>query len=44
VAGSLWFTLELPKITVLMQPIYREMGLLPALEGAIVSSEQEAAL
>jgi MFS family permease len=26
VAGSLWFTLELPKIRAVMRPIYREMG------------------
>ena len=30
VAGSLWFTFELPKIGAIMRPIYREMGLLPA--------------
>ena len=30
VAGSLWFTLELPKIKAIMRPIYRDMGLLPA--------------
>ena len=29
VAGSLWFTIELPKIRAVMRPIYREMGLLP---------------
>lgn len=29
-AGSLWFTLELPKIRAIMHPIYREMGLLTA--------------
>jgi MFS family permease len=28
VAGSLWFTLELPKIRAIMRPIYQEMGLL----------------
>lgn len=27
VAGSVWFTLERPKIRALMRPIYREMGL-----------------
>ena len=32
VAGSLWFTLELPKIRAVMRPIYREMGLLPVSE------------
>ena len=29
VAGSLWFTLELPKVRAVMRPIYQEMGLLP---------------
>jgi MFS family permease len=28
-AGSLWFTLELPKVRAVMRPIYQEMGLLP---------------
>ena len=28
VAGSLWFTLELPKIRAVMMPIYQEMGVL----------------
>jgi MFS family permease len=32
IAGSLWFTLELPKVRVLMRPVYQEMGLLPDLE------------
>jgi len=32
VAGSLWFTLELPRLRAIMRPIYREMGVLPALE------------
>jgi MFS family permease len=31
IAGSLWFTLELPHTRAVMRPIYREMGLLPAL-------------
>jgi MFS family permease len=31
IAGSLWFTLELPKIGAVMRPIYEEMGLLPRL-------------
>ena len=30
IAGSLWFTLELPKVNAVMRPIYQEMGLLPA--------------
>lgn len=28
VAGSIWFTFELPKIKAAMRPIYAEMGLL----------------
>jgi MFS family permease len=28
-AGSLWFALKLPKVNADMQPIYRQMGLLP---------------
>jgi predicted MFS family arabinose efflux permease len=28
-AGSLWFALTLPKVNADMQPIYRQMGLLP---------------
>jgi MFS family permease len=31
VAGSLWFTLELPKVKAVMRPIYQHMGLLPVL-------------
>jgi MFS family permease len=30
IAGSLWFTLELPKVNGAIRPIYQEMGLLPA--------------
>jgi MFS family permease len=29
VAGSLWFTAQLPQVRAVMRPIYREMGLLP---------------
>jgi MFS family permease len=29
IAGSLWFTLELPKIRKIMRPIYQEKGLMP---------------
>ena len=34
VAGSVWFTLELPKLRAAMRPIYREMGLVsvPAID------------
>ena len=30
VAGAAWFTMELPKIRLVMRPIYQSMGLLPA--------------
>jgi MFS family permease len=33
-AGSLWFTLELPKIRAVMRPIYQQMGLLPTINVA----------
>jgi len=29
VAGSLWFTFQLPKVRAVMRPIYQELGLLP---------------
>jgi MFS family permease len=29
VAGSLWFTLELPKVNAVIRPVYEAMGLLP---------------
>lgn len=29
IAGAIWFTFELPKISAIMEPIYREKGLLP---------------
>jgi hypothetical protein len=43
IAGSLWFTLELPKIRAIMQPIYQEMGLLPAPGINLFSGAREAA-
>jgi MFS family permease len=43
VAGSIWFTLELPKITAVMQPIYQEMGLLPGREIELEQGEDEPA-
>jgi MFS family permease len=30
VAAAIWFTFELPKIRLVMRPIYQQMGLLPA--------------
>ncbi len=32
IAGSLWFTLDLPKVNAVMRPVYHELGLLPARE------------
>lgn len=44
VAGSLWFSIELPKINTVMQPIYQEMGLLPARDTGLISDERETAI
>jgi predicted MFS family arabinose efflux permease len=44
VAGSLWFTFELPKVTAVMRPIYQEMGLLPARDLALISDVHEPAI
>jgi len=44
VAGSLWFTLDLPKVNAGIHPIYQEMGLLPALDMGLIPSQQEPAL
>jgi MFS family permease len=44
VAGSLWFTLELPKIRPIMRPIYRQMGLLPTHDIDLISDEPESAI
>jgi MFS family permease len=40
-AGSVWFTLELPQVRAVMRPIYQEMGLLPAgdIEPIVVEHE-----
>jgi MFS family permease len=41
VAGSVWFTLDLPKVNTVMHPIYREMGLMPASEMDTISAEAD---
>jgi MFS family permease len=43
VAGSLWFTLELPKISAVMRPIYQKMGLLPGDAIELLPDESETA-
>ena len=44
VAGSLWFTLELPKIRAIMRPIYQQMGLVPASDIDLIPDEHEPEL
>jgi MFS family permease len=41
VAGSLWFTLELPKVRAVLRPIYQEMGLLPLRKSDPISADPE---
>jgi hypothetical protein len=43
VAAWLWFSLELPKLGVLMRPIYQEIGLLPARDRDLARDEHEPA-
>jgi MFS family permease len=43
VAGSIWFTLELPKIRAVMRPIYQQMGILPGGEIELLPDEDEPA-
>ncbi len=38
IAGSLWFTLQLPKVRSVIRPIYQDMGLLPAPEPPAVNA------
>lgn len=44
VAGSLWFTFELPKVRAVMRPIYQKMGLLPACDMDLISDVRETAI
>jgi MFS family permease len=44
VAGSFWFTFELPKIREIMRPIYQSMGLLRPSDIDLISDESESAI
>jgi MFS family permease len=44
IAGSLWFTFELPKIRAIMRPVYREMGLLPATDVDPITDDPDLAV
>ena len=39
IAGSLWFTLKLPKVKAVMRPIYEQMGLLPVRDMVPIADE-----
>ena len=43
IAGSLWFSLELPKVNAAIEPIYQGTGLLPLPDIELISDEQETA-
>ena len=42
-AGSVWFTLELPKFKTIIRPMYQEMGLLPGSNPDLISAAPEPA-
>lgn len=44
IAGSLWFTLELPKIRAVMHPIYEKMGLVSGRGVDLIGEENEPEL
>jgi MFS family permease len=44
VAGSVWFTFELPKVRAVMRPIYQEMGLLPRRDIDLIPDAAETAI
>ncbi|HEX8812527.1 MAG TPA: hypothetical protein VF742_11085 [Terracidiphilus sp.] len=43
-AGSLWFTFELPKVREIMRPIYQSMGLLRPSDLDLIADESESAI
>ena len=44
IAGSLWFTFEVPKIRAIMRPIYQRMGLLAQRDMGLISEVEETAI
>lgn len=44
IAGSLWFTFEVPKIRAIMRPIYQKMGLLAQPDMELISELEETAI
>jgi MFS family permease len=44
IAGSLWFTIELPKIRAVMRPIYEKLGLLPVSGIDLILDVEETAI
>ena len=44
VAGSLWFMFERPKVDAAIQPIYEELGLLPARDIGLLSNKAESTI
>lgn len=44
VAGSLWFTFQLPKVNAVIRPIYRQMGLVPEQDIDVALSDRESVL
>jgi MFS family permease len=43
-AGSVWFALELPKMKVVMRPMYQQMGLLPAHDIDLIPEAHDPAI
>ena len=40
IAGSIWYTFELPRIRAVMRPIYQQLGIIPGPEADLLSEEQ----
>jgi MFS family permease len=42
VLGAVWFTTQLPSVRAVMRPIYREMGIIPGVEEAVMEEQAGA--